>query len=155
MRLLKHGFTLIELIVVTVLLGVLGAVAAPRFIDLSSDARVSSLEALEGSMRSASRLVNLKATIEDKLDCATDPTVEMHGATISLRCGFPCPHPSGITNAVITEAPFNWVGGNCGGQLGFIEVQISDAPDPNNCKIRYTSARETQEPGYTITSSGC
>lgn len=149
------GFTLIELIIVIVILGILSVVAAPRFLDLSTDARIASLESLEGSMRTATELVNIKARIEDKTDCSTDPTVQAVGATITLRCGYPCPHPSGIANAVVAEEPFNWVGGNCAGQLGAIEVQISDAPDPSNCKIRYTSARSTQEPQITPTTSGC
>ncbi|WP_276307877.1 prepilin-type N-terminal cleavage/methylation domain-containing protein [Alteromonas flava] len=155
MRVYKQGFTLIELIIVIVILGVLAATAAPRFLNFSSDARIAAIESLEGSMKTASDLVNMKARIENKLDCATDPTVDMGGETITLRCGYPCPHPNGIAKAVVTEAPFTWVGGNCGGQLGAVEVRISDAPDPANCKIRYTSARATRPPGFTATTSGC
>lgn len=151
----SNGFTLIELIIVIVILGVLAAAAAPRFLDLSTDARVASVKALEGAMRTATDLVGIQARIEKKTDCATDPTVEMEGVAITLRCGFPCPHPSGIANAVVAENGFTWVGGNCGGQLGAIEVQSTDAPDPSNCKIRYTSARSTQKPGIVRTTSGC
>jgi len=150
-----NGFTLIELIISIVILGILSVIAAPKFMDLSSDARIAALESLEGSMRSATDLVNYKATIENKTDCSTDPTIEMVGATITLRCGYPCPHPNGIGQAVATEAPFSWVGGNCSGQLGAVEVQISDAPDPSNCKIRYTSARSTRAPEFTPTTEGC
>jgi len=57
------GFTLIELVVVIVILGVLAATAAPKFIDLSSDARIATLESLEGSMRSASNLVKWSSNI--------------------------------------------------------------------------------------------
>jgi len=151
----KQGFTLIELIVVIVILGVLAAVAAPRFIDVNSDARIATLESLEGSMRSAANLINLKAQLENKTDCATDPTIEAEGETITLRCGYPCPHPGGIGNAVVVSDDFVWSGGNCGGQLGAVEVRIVNAPDPANCKIRYTSARSTQPPGFTSTTTGC
>ncbi|MBU2878411.1 MULTISPECIES: pilus assembly FimT family protein [Alteromonadaceae] len=151
----NHGFTLIELIVVIVILGILAVVAAPRFIDLSTDARLATLDGLEGTLRSASDLVHFKATIEKKTDCDTDPTIELGSESITLRCGYACPHPSGIANAVEIDDSFTWVGGNCSGQLGSIDVQISDAPDPSNCKIRYVSARSTREPTFTQTITGC
>jgi len=45
------GFTLIELIVVIVILGVLSAVALPKFVDLGSSARTASIQALAGSVK--------------------------------------------------------------------------------------------------------
>jgi MSHA pilin protein MshA len=155
MKNINHGFTLIELVVVIVILGILAATAAPKFIDLSSDARIATLESLEGSMRSASSLVNLKAKIENKIDCSTDPTIAVGDVLITLRCGYPCPHPSGIARAVDTNDSFTWIGGNCGGQLGAIEVRINNAPDPTNCKIRYSSARANRVPSFTPTTTGC
>ncbi|WP_064603822.1 prepilin-type N-terminal cleavage/methylation domain-containing protein [Photobacterium sp. J15] len=46
----KNGFTLIELVVVTVVLGILAVTAAPRFLNLQSDARNSALEGLKGAV---------------------------------------------------------------------------------------------------------
>lgn len=149
------GFTLIELVVVIVILGVLAVVALPRFADLGNDARLAKLESLEGSILAAANIVHTKALIENKTDCATDPTVTVEGRTITLRCGYPCPHPNGIANAVDAVNGFTWVGGNCGGQLGAIDVRLSDAPDPANCKIRYASARQNRAPALTKTISGC
>lgn len=140
---------------VIVILGILAAFALPRFADLSTDARLATLESLEGAIHSATSLVHTKAIIENKTDCATDPTIDMDGATITLRCGYPCPHPNGIGRAVVADGGFTWVGGNCGGQLGAVDVQISGAPDPGNCKIRYTSARQSRPPGITSTTGGC
>ncbi|GAB2697444.1 type II secretion system protein [Aliiglaciecola sp. 3_MG-2023] len=149
------GFTLIELVIVIVILGILAAVAAPRFINLGTDARLAALDGLEGAMRSASELVHYKATIEQKTDCDTDPTIDLGSDSITLRCGYACPHPSGIANALEVDDDFTWVGGNCSGQLGNIDVQFSSAPDPSNCKIRYVSARENREPTFTQTTTGC
>lgn len=70
-------------------MGILSVTAAPLFIDISADARIAKLDALEGSMRSASELINYKAGIENKTDCLIDPTIEVAGESITLRCGYP------------------------------------------------------------------
>lgn len=150
-----QGFTLIELVMVIVILGILSVVALPKLAEFGTDARIASLESLEGAMRTAASTAHTLAVIENKTDCATDPTIDLEGQTITLRCGYPCPHPSGIARAVDTGGNFSVVGGNCAGQLGAVEIRVSDAPDPVNCKVRYTSARATRPPGYTLTTSGC
>ena len=56
-----QGFTLIELVVVIVILGILSVIALPRFINLSSDARISTLYQVEASVKSANNLLFLKS----------------------------------------------------------------------------------------------
>ena len=46
----QGGFTLIELVVVIVILGILAVTAAPRFLNLQDDARDSALEGLKGAI---------------------------------------------------------------------------------------------------------
>ena len=60
---ISSGFTLIELIVVIVILGILAVSAAPRFINLQSDARAATLKALMGAVKSANSMILGKAVI--------------------------------------------------------------------------------------------
>jgi len=54
MRNEQKGFTLIELVVVIVIIGILAAVAVPKFIDLSGEARLATTQGVAGALSSSS-----------------------------------------------------------------------------------------------------
>ncbi|ABV35991.1 methylation site containing protein [Shewanella sediminis HAW-EB3] len=60
------GFTLVELVIVIVILGILSVVAAPKFINLKSDAHRSVLNGVRGAISSGNQLVYSKAVLQGK-----------------------------------------------------------------------------------------
>lgn len=64
MRKKQSGFTLIELVIVIVILGILAVSAAPRFINISTDANVSALQSMGAAIKSTASIVRAKATIQ-------------------------------------------------------------------------------------------
>ena len=78
----QSGFTLIELIIVIVILGILAVTVAPQFFNFGSDARASTVRALEGSMRAASEMVYARGQIgleDGQVRVRGDDFVKMDG----------------------------------------------------------------------------
>jgi MSHA pilin protein MshA len=85
----QQGFTLIELVVVIVILGILAATAAPKFIDLTSDAKRANRSALLGAIKSASQMAHLKCITDSDCNMSGDSTITVGGNTIRMDDGYP------------------------------------------------------------------
>ena len=144
MRYVKHsGFTLIELVIVVVILGILAAAALPRFSDLSTDARISAVNGLAGSLRSAASIAH--ATQLAKGYSAAIP-VSLDGTSIAMSAGYPT--ANAISQAITDYSGFTLTAVG----TSVMEFRLSSRAD---CKVTYTQPL-TATGGFTVvvTSTG-
>lgn len=121
----QQGFTLIELVVVIVILGLLAATALPRFINATDKARTASVQGVAGGLRSAISLARSQYVLNgDK----TATSVVMDGQTVTV---------------LAEGSPADGHGGRPDSTANGISVAM---PDPDNFTVTHTATVATYQP---------
>lgn len=150
------GFTLIELVMVIVILGILSAFTIPRFADLGREAREATLAGIAGAMKSAAAVAHADQLVKGM---PLGDTVTLDGADITMVNGYPTADSVGIGVAanVIENADFIIISqGAVGGDILRLELQ-------ENCYVDYTAANADVDNvppvrasfGVRVVATGC
>ncbi|WP_333608360.1 prepilin-type N-terminal cleavage/methylation domain-containing protein [Arsukibacterium sp.] len=157
----QAGFTLIELIIVIVILGILAVTAAPKFLNFGSDANRSVLSGVRGSLESAGSLVYGKSIIAGVQGTAAADT-EVEGIPVTF--GYPKATSAALSAAaelsdfVFGVAVAEVIAAGAVTTPGSIRIGATAAAttDDGNCYLLYTaSGTAGSKPVITIEDSGC
>lgn len=161
----QKGFTLIELIIVIIVLGILAVTAAPKFLDFTGDARAATLDGMQGGMSGASSLVFAKSAIDglNKRGLSGSNYATTTGG-IEVIYGYPAASQQGIAAAMDFEVgdwefAYDDVSENAKMRVSPKGMNDSvDSSDPESitsCYIEYNNATSDNSPVISKEITGC
>lgn len=165
----QQGFTLIELIIVIVVLGILAVTAAPQFINFSSDARASTVKGAQASIQGAMQLVYARSLVNGTEGQASS-SVTTEGGPVTTAYGYPTADAAGIAVAAgLSSNDWTQVDGSGGaataaspaaGAVGFHPVGATvdfsvTAETGDSCHVVYTAATDSSAASVGAVTGGC
>jgi MSHA pilin protein MshA len=152
----QSGFTLIELVIVIVVLGILAALAVPRFISLQREARIAVIDSLFNSIRSGANIIYAKSAAIGESDNAID-SVDIDGTgpggLIGTNFGYPQAEQSDLSLLFDNlSLRYNFTGGTAvGGST--VSIRLDGI---TTCSVTYVSPNAAGiSPTITRDITGC